>query len=220
MDFIIKNELATYPELGLACLPFTRDTSEIYGDDYFERYRFYEVHHEHHQRTVNINSFRKSLVDKHVKGEVIDVGCGSGTFIKMRDLNATCPQRTWGYDINPRTIEWLKTNKRFCDPYKEEVGSIEAITMWDCLEHMEEPSKLLSRVAPGGHVFITVPLFENLDSNEIRKSKHYKPNEHYWYFTVEGLKSLFRGFEMISHSSEEVSLGREQVGTFVFRKNK
>jgi hypothetical protein len=54
----------------------------------------------------------------------------------------------------------------------------------------------------------------------IAQSRHFKPGEHYWYFTTAGLIAWFwkLGFTCREANSMETMAGREDIGTFVFQR--
>lgn len=118
-----------------------------------------------------------------------------------------------GYDVNLEAIKWLEENDRFCSPYAD---SIDAITCWDSLEHIDKPWKLFKHVKKW--VFVSLPIFTNPAT--ITHSKHFKPGEHLWYFTHEGLIEWAKtqGFELVTHNDMETALGREGIQSYAFKR--
>jgi len=176
-----------------------------YDSEYFEKCKY-----DSSETSRRVNQSRVDLVAFYVdSGAVLDIGIGSGQFIQSR-LN------TYGSDINPEAIEWLKKHGL----HRTEIEKFRAFTMWDVIEHVEEPAAYLNRMVQGSYLFLSVPIFENL--SEIRKSKHYRPGEHLYYFTHKGLVGwlLEYGFMFVEYSSAEIDAGRDSVGQFVFRKVK
>lgn len=181
-----------------------------YTKDYWDKY----VKMEGTTIAQGINLARTQITEKYCEHTILDVGIGSGEFIKSSNLKA------YGFDINPFGVQWLKDNDIFLDPYTGEIpDEIEGITMWDTMEHMPNPESLLSRVNEGKYVFISIPIFE--DILQIRKSKHFRPNEHYYYFTAPGLTNYMKdiGFDLVESNDHEILCGREAIMTFVFVKN-
>lgn len=150
---------------------------------------------------------RVALVAKHWHGEVIDVGIGGGRFVSDRG------PLTWGYDINPSAVDWLVDGSRFRDPYAGPVG---ALTFWDSLEHIHDPSRLLENVRKW--IFVSLPIFTGCE--DVLRSKHFRRDEHCWYFTADGLEEFMRrfGFALVERNQMEQAAGREQIDTFVFER--
>lgn len=179
-----------------------------YAKEYYEKY----VGYEGTNIADALNRCRTELTERHC-ASVLDVGIGSGEFIKKSKI------QTYGYDINPCAIQWLKEKQIFLDPYQDSLDRVQGISLWDTLEHIPRPDLLLCRLSPGHYVFISIPILPDL--LRIRENKHYKPNEHYYYFTKEGLLKYMSdmGFECDDINDKEIEAGREGVLTFVFRKS-
>lgn len=209
MDKIISNlDYVEFGELNYVYdnIMYQRDTdaSVPYDKDYFQKY----VSYENTNISVKLNSFRTEITQKYCKS-ILDIGIGSGEFVKKSKI------KTFGYDINPYGINWLKENSKFVNPYEDNLDQIEGVCFWDSLEHIPEPSNLLEKLV-GKYVFISIPIFDNL--LEVRKNKHYRPNEHYYYYTALGLISYMglMGFNLKEISDREIQAGREGIYTFVF----
>ena len=96
--------------------------------------------------------------------------------------------------------------------------NVDGLCFWDSLEHIPNPSALLSRINSGQYVFISIPIFDDLA--KVKQSKHYRPDEHYYYFTKDGMIKYMTdlNFKTLDISDFEISAGREGIYTFVFRK--
>jgi len=153
---------------------------------------------------------RFDFVERHYRGPLIDIGIGSGAFLELR-----CQHRraTYGYDINPAGIQWLKARKLFADPY---AMPFNAATLWDVLEHVSDFQPLLSNVRDW--LFLSLPIFYSAE--HALGSKHFRPQEHFWYFMRQGLIHTMGlcGFGLITENNMETELGREDIGTFAFRR--
>jgi hypothetical protein len=141
----------------------------------------------------------------------LDIGIGSGEFIKESKI------KVFGFDINKYAINWLIKNNIYINPY-ESMPKVCGLTFWDSLEHMPRPTELLSLVKKNQYVFISMPIFNNI--SDVKSSKHYRPNEHYYYFTCKGLNNYMNdlGFKLIEIDDFETHSGREDILTFVFQK--
>ena len=154
---------------------------------------------------------RVEFVERHYRGPLIDVGIGSGAFIELRRERR---RTTYGYDVNPAGIAWLEERMLLVDPY---LVSFDAMTLWDVLEHIPDFQSLLANVREW--LFLSLPIFR--DAEHALRSKHFKPDEHCWYFTRDGLVFVMNacGFALVSESMIETELGREDIGTFAFRRS-
>jgi Methyltransferase domain len=154
---------------------------------------------------------RCEFVERHYRGSLIDVGIGSGAFIEMRGHRQ---RTTYGYDINPAGVKWLEERMLLVDPHLVSFG---AMTLWDVLEHVADYRSLLRNVREW--LFVSLPIFR--DAAHVLRSKHFKPQEHFWYFTRDGLVYAMQqcGFLLVSDSSAETDLGREDIGMFAFKRD-
>jgi hypothetical protein len=176
-----------------------------YDEAYFGKY----VGYEGTEIASAINKGRREFVDRFVGPEtdVLDIGVGSGEFIKSR-------QNTWGYDVNPIAEDWLKD----WGFWQADLTKFKAFTFWDVLEHVPDPDFYFQRIASGSHVFISIPIFNDL--TKIRESKHYRPGEHLVYFTVHGLVGWMEchGFLLQAISNHETDAGRDSIKSFAFKR--
>lgn len=198
----IKEEFVWLPEHGYGYYPVK---SFVYDQAYFDKYAGYEGS----DVAKKLNDARVDLTNKYA-GEllVVDVGVGSGTFLKSR-------RNTVGFDVNPAGVEWLKDEDLWLNPWEEDVN---VCTFWDSLEHIQDPTKLLKRIQ--GYAIVSLPIFKDVE--HVLKSKHFRKDEHYWYFTHQGFIWWMNqhNFSMIEHNQMEVACGREDIGTYVFYKRR
>jgi hypothetical protein len=122
---------------------------------------------------------------------------------------------TFGYDINPKAVEMLKKIGRYAD-IKNSV--FPAYSFFDSFEHIKDHADLLRGMDKDTKVFISIPIFK--DVNHILRSKHFRADEHYWYFTVQGLVRYMidYGFACLDIDNFEKQAGREDIWSFVFIK--
>lgn len=170
--------------------------------------------YEDQEIALRINAHRMKLVEQGLRlfpfktdELVLDIGIGSGEFIKKRG-------NTFGYDINEKAVRWLKTRNLYSDRFE----AFRAYTMWDVLEHLENPAVYLDRMGVGSLLFISIPIFDDLE--EIRASRHYRPGEHLYYFTEKGLlvTMALHGFEMMGRDNGETEAGRDSIMSYIFRR--
>lgn len=190
---------------GAWYLPCDELGSEVvYDRAYFERYAAMSQT----VMSTKLNAFRRSFVRRRWHGELVDVGIGCGAFI-----NAMPPRKAFGYDINPVGAEWLRQRELYWDLYRSPAN---AATFWDSLEHIPVPKEVLDQVR--FWAFVSIPIFDDLD--HVLRSKHFRPNEHYWYFTEQGFKEFAEGagFCAVETSTIETALGRESIMSFALRR--
>jgi hypothetical protein len=154
---------------------------------------------------------RVDLVNRVNYDLLIDIGIGAGGFV--RQMNC------FGYDINPEAVKMLRKDCYYINPYEIIRPHPKKISMsfWDSLEHIEDLEPLLNQI--DDFAFISMPIYKDL--NHILRSKHFKPNEHCWYFTNIGLKRFmyYYGFVPFFESKIETSLGREDIESFIFTRH-
>ncbi len=197
------NKFIWWPSKEMGYYPVAQNDMP-YDEEYFDKY-------ETLGKTpigFKLNQFRAELVDRYTSGVVLDYGIGCGTFIETRGPNTT------GYDINPHGVSWLKNRQLYVDPYGLEC--VDSVTCWDTLEHIRYPWALLDKIRK--YLFVSMPIYKSKD--HVLKSKHFKPNEHYWYFTRDGLVRWLSdaGFNLLEETDYESQLGRECIGTYVFAR--
>lgn len=183
-------------------------TGDVYDNGYFDAY----VEYAKTPKARAVNEARLALVNKFVPTQdVVDIGIGCGLFIETRDQDSG--PKTFGYDINPKAIQWLLDRKIWWDPYQKDAP---AVTLWDTLECMRYPVNLLRCLT--GLVFISVPIFK--DKEHVLTSKYFKPTEPYHFFTNDALIRWMNGmgFQLCQTSTMERDLGCEGIYTYVFRR--
>lgn len=177
-----------------------------YNLDYFRKYEGYAQT----EMGAALTKARVDLVGRHIGGsELLDVGIGCGQFICARTEGST-----FGYDVNETAIRWLLDRGLWRDPYFQDP---ENASCFDSLEHMSRPDRFVERVQK--HLFLSIPIFEGPE--HAIASKHFRPDEHFYYFTKDGLILWMKrlGFLIVEENDMEMRLGREGIGTFVFRRS-
>lgn len=175
-----------------------------YDGDYFNKCLGYE------DTAIGdtLNACRNALVQRHYgDGWLVDIGIGSGAFIKSRP-------KTLGTDINPVALEWLHSVNLLASGF----SNYKAFTLWDVIEHMPDPSKVLNQMPVDSMAFFSIPVFRDL--HRIKESKHYRPGEHLHYWTRSGFVHfmLRHGFYLLEMNDDETLAGREGIASFAFVK--
>lgn len=204
---VADRDLMVCAEHGVAYqADFDADPVE-YGQQYFDNY----VKLEGQQIARKLNTARVCMVDRWIgpQATLLDVGIGSGEFIKTRGIGST-----FGFDVNPNAERWLRSINRWAD----DISVFENFSCWDVIEHMRDPYHVLRNVPVPGFLFTSIPIFG--DITKVRESRHYKPGEHLYYFTEEGFVSWLAryGFKLVERNDEETKAGRDSILSFAFRR--
>ncbi len=173
-----------------------------YSGPYFEKYQQLDAT----PMGAALTRARVDLVRRHFPRGVVDIGIGGGRFVLEAGNSA-------GFDVNPDAIAWLKGHGLF---YDIDRLPLRAITCWDSLEHIPDPEVLVARVSEW--LFVSMPIYQS--QADCLASKHYKPGEHIWYWTLPGFVAWCerQGFELVEVNQAESELGREGITSFAFRR--
>jgi len=207
LDKIRADTFQWFPDWGLGYYP-VKNPAAPYDNAYFDRFAAAGDTKIGQQ----LNTFRVGLVRDFVgDGPVLDIGIGAGTFL---ELHGNC----WGFDVNPKGIRFLRNRNRFVNPMEENIDAFRAITLFDSFEHIAEPWLLLDRIKYQT-VFMSLPIFHGL--SHVQSSKHFRPDEHFWHFTENGLTLFMQhhGFANVGRYDQETQFGREDILTFVFMRH-
>lgn len=200
-----EQDLVWLPSLGVGYLPVTE---QPYDADYFAKYEGYALT----PMGRAITAARVALVERHAqRRNLLDVGIGSGDFLDAiggRDI------ARFGFDVNPVAVEWLRERGLFLDPYDV---SVDVLTFWDSLEHIPDVHRMIANARRW--VFCSLPIVPG-DGPPRADWKHYRTDEHCWYFTRRGLIRWMdaQGFDCVECNASEDLLGREDIETFAFRR--
>jgi SAM-dependent methyltransferase len=149
------------------------------------------------------------VVRRYIRnGSLLDVGCGSGIFLAIAENEgwrvAGVEPSQLHFEIASRSLS--KRAKILCctlDHADLPVGSFDAVTLWDVLEHVTDPMAFLARckslLNPQGFLFANVP---DLDSWQARLLGSRWPlllPEHLNYFNDNSLRQAFNkaGFQLV-----------------------
>lgn len=202
---------------GIGFLPINGKESKPvpYDESYFNKYVGYSKTEQGRiitdLRTELVSRWFSYLGQNPVDLNVLDVGIGCGSFVvAMRRIGFNC----WGTDVNPVGIKWLEEQGFLFGPE----ARAEILTFWDVLEHIERPGELLEKHKPK-MIFVSMPIYD--EEWAVFRSKHYKPGEHCWYFTREGLRRFMEqfGYRCLEMNLTESEVGgREGIWSFAFKK--
>ena len=199
--------------------PTQQDLEELYGKAYFHRDPDYEVggYFDYEGDRANIErTFRARLryIEKvrPEKGRILDVGCAMGFFV---DVAEDAGWSAYGLDISEHAVERARLRhgdrvERGTFPEANPpADEFDAITMWDYLEHTQNPRQELSRafdlLSEGGLLALTTPDVRTWPAKIMgHRWMHLKPQEHLFYFSRRTLRRLLEevGFRVLNIRSE------------------
>jgi 2-polyprenyl-3-methyl-5-hydroxy-6-metoxy-1,4-benzoquinol methylase len=149
---------------------------------------------------------KKRLVTSQVgmmKGEILDIGCGTGAFLntmKMAGWSITGlePDETARekaitlYRINPQPPEKL---------FELNIGSFNAITMWHVLEHVHQLHAYIKQLEkllmPQGKIFIAVPNYTSKDAEMYKENwAAYDVPRHLYHFSPASMEQLLSTYNL------------------------
>lgn len=202
---VVDDDLVLAREYGIA---WQRDRDHVitYDAEYYDKCKSYEGQ----QIAQKINAGRVALVNRYVgANRIVDVGIGSGEFVRARP-------NTYGHDVNPVAMEWLKRN----DLWAARLDCFAGYSFWDVIEHVPDPGVYLDQIPLHCFAFFSIPIVYTLGG--IRLSKHYRPGEHLYYFTEQGFLFFMamHGFMVLDVQRFEIDAGRESILSFAFKRFK
>jgi len=146
--------------------------------------------------------------------KLLDVGCCIGEFISFARYWFEC------YGVEPndaalqiarkRQAKWGLQRQMFSSSLNGQFPRMKCITLFDVLEHFEDPKLALQSfvenwLSPEGVVVVTTPNVGSICSHEMASWRHYKPKEHLFLFTPDSLGALFKeaGLSVVHLGFEE-----------------
>lgn len=156
-----------------------------------------------------INYLRMRLIKKYVKsGRVLDIGCGSGIFLKYLDRHTKF--ELYGQDISEVSLKLLSNeNSNICyfnQGLNELVFSdyFSCITMWSVFEHMIEPVEALNEIRRmlknKGKLILLIPNMDGLQTRlNLKEWFHLDIPRHIYHYNKESILKLLtaNGFKII-----------------------
>jgi SAM-dependent methyltransferase len=151
---------------------------------------------------------------------LVDVGAGRGRFV------AHARRRGWDAEgLEPAASRVRAASQRYgvrlqtagIEQARFESGSLDAVTAWHVIEHLEDPGAAVERIAawlrPGGVLLVGVP---NLASLQARLGGprwfHLDVPRHRTHFTPAGLDALVRRAGLRPHATHHLLLEHNPFG--------
>lgn len=172
---------------------------------------FYDHLHESDLINPLPEPVRRAILDERLRfleewrapGRLLDVGCGDGAFLARAEARGWT---TVGLETSPEAAARARAAARgqiVCAPLEEAAlpGDLDAVTFWDCLEHLASPADALrqvgARLRPGAVVGITMPNASGAEARLWGPRWHYLDLSRYGHlhhFTPRSLRRLLERF--------------------------
>jgi len=146
---------------------------------------------------------------------ILDVGCGKGEFVWAATKSGF---KTQGLELSSQAVSVARSLGL---PVKQQsiysnelvLGSWNAITMFEVIEHVDKPISMLRRstdlLTQGGLLYLTTPNYNSLDRLFLGSYWDVFHPEHITYFSTYGLVDLLRNLEprlqIVSVESNNIS---------------
>jgi 2-polyprenyl-3-methyl-5-hydroxy-6-metoxy-1,4-benzoquinol methylase len=151
----------------------------------------------HSVRSITLQSKRKLIEQNSTKGNLLDIGAGTGAFasaMKKNGWNVTAlePDETARTNAkNDFNIQLFPTENLFTLPPK----TFNVITLWHVLEHVHELHKYLdtfySLLADGGTLIIAVPNYTSYDAKKYAANwAAYDVPRHLYHFSPQSMSMI------------------------------
>lgn len=157
------------------------------------------------------HKLRVDFIKKYAKtGTLFDIGTGWGHFLyaaKRNSFSASGVEMSelmHHYAVNDLCLN--VTNANFFELEIPE-NSYDVVTMWDVLEHLNEPNKAIKKaykiLKPGGYIFLQVPQIDSFVAKRQKENWTMLSIEHISYFSKETITKFLNSnnFEIIKIKS-------------------
>lgn len=215
LEFYHHEEYVICGACGTLRTIYSYDISQ-YSDDYAKTYLGYSLT----ETNLPLNLYRLGLVARFLKGKasILDIGCCIGEFVKFAEPHYNCV----GFEPNlsAANIAQHRCSSPIITALNGQFPKFNAITLFDVIEHLEDPVGLLSFLRDNyleddGVLVISTPNISavSLDPagvtpEKLSKWKHYKPKEHLFLFSALAMQQALakKGFSMIHADTIESDL--------------
>ncbi len=195
-------------------------------DDYLRQDKLYQKTFS--RRFKNLIPFLSKLTTTQKK--VLDIGCSNGVFLSMMQ------KKGWkgvGLDISEYIIEQAQKTRahedlEFRSGYlHEKVAEKEKfnlITMWDVIEHVEDPIGILKqinvRLNPGGLLVLETQNINSFFAKLLKRSwHHFKHFEHIYHFNETALRNMLENTGFNIKSISTANSGKYIEGKFLIERS-
>jgi 2-polyprenyl-3-methyl-5-hydroxy-6-metoxy-1,4-benzoquinol methylase len=152
----------------------------------------------HLVRNITLKSKLELINKLSLKGKILDIGCGTGHFLKE------CKNNGWQVDGTEPDNEARKlaeelTHSKISETVfgNKNLNSYNIISLWHVLEHIHKLNETLEQVKKllkeDGHIIIAVPNCDSIDSKYYKEFwAAYDVPRHLYHFTQETIEKLLK----------------------------
>ncbi len=179
---------------------------------------------EYRMATIFRERVEDIIMPRVPSGRLLDIGCSSGHFLKVAYKHGF---EVYGIEPNPEMVRFaseelnlpnIRAGVLKGDEYPEDY--FDAATLWDVIEHVPDPNKLLRSVytllKPGGWVFAYT---ENFDSFNYfvtgSNSEMFAPDVHLRHYSPETFRMEFEKAGFIVRDVLTKGLDIQHIGTTI-----
>lgn len=160
--------------------------------------------------TKNIASIPKKKFLKEGLSSCCDIGYNTGAFLKRLNFIP------YGIEVNKYAIKQSPQIENISwEDFRNNGYDFEIVSFFDSLEHIKD-LVLVRNNLKARFVIISFP---DAEGKDFKTWKHYRPNEHLYYFTKDTLRRFMKraGYELIVYDDIESPI-REDITTGIFNK--
>lgn len=194
--------------------PFPVYAGDVYEKTYFDKSLVsYDSMREYRIQRFGMERIR--LIQRFTdKGKLLDIGCGVGWFLEAAK---SAGFEIFGQEISQELAEFTQEKldiKVFSENLEVITEKFDVITMFDLLEHVMDPLKLIEQskelLNPNGIIVIFTPNFDSLGIQLLKENSSLVcPPAHLTYFTKESAHKLasLTSMELVHLETKGMDIG-------------
>lgn len=157
---------------------------------------------------VRYDPYLHDLEPARQNNRLLDVGCATGEFLaaaRARGWEVFGVETAHEGAAQAHTLTGAQVHVGGLDTAPFEPGYFDVVTLWDVIEHLQDPADYIARIArlvrPGGMLGLSTPNIRSL--SYVLLGRHWwvvGPNDHLYYFAPRTLARLLRSHGFSIHA--------------------